>query len=368
MSRAGEFLTAAVALLDRLVSDKASSTDARAALEELRARHGEYRLELFDRKLEIDGSLEFELLVNGLGRAALTLAVSNPKAAPWPLRGYQRWTNDQLGRVDGVAIMVSDALVSLECLGEDIDLIRRLVDMAIVKRELLFRPVEPTGAQLQEAADALRRRLRLYTAEATRAWLAQRGLGDSAFATQAREAALLQLLRRRLVGAAVDDFFAEQRELFARAALTVVTASATVAARAAELARAGTPLYLAAREAAGATDVTVELVASKRVFQLEPAIVVAIRGARPGDLVGPIELRGKSSVIEITSLVPARLDEETRSAVEDALFARWLAERRAAASIEWYWGNERLVSRIRTAYAGPYNIWMTRPDRRDPLG
>jgi hypothetical protein len=33
------------------------------------------------------------------------------------------------------------------------------------------------------------------------------------------------------------------------------------------------------------------------------------------------------------------LDERTRDAIETLLFEEWLAERREAARIEWYWGD-----------------------------
>jgi flavin-dependent dehydrogenase len=51
-------------------------------------------------------------------------------------------------------------------------------------------------------------------------------------------------------------------------------------------------------------------------------------------------------------LAPARLDEPTRSAIKKILFEQWLAERREAASVEWYWGNAARTSLVGRPGAG----------------
>jgi hypothetical protein len=43
-------------------------------------------------------------------------------------------------------------------------------------------------------------------------------------------------------------------------------------------------------------------------------------------------------VARVLRLTPARLDEATAAAIKQLLFDEWLAERRRAARIEWYWG------------------------------
>jgi hypothetical protein len=45
------------------------------------------------------------------------------------------------------------------------------------------------------------------------------------------------------------------------------------------------------------------------------------------------------SLLQVRAVLPATLDTPTRGAVQRVLFDAWLAERRAAADVEWFWGN-----------------------------
>src|SRR5262249_8812559 len=61
--------------------------------------------------------------------------------------------------------------------------------------------------------------------------------------------------------------------------------------------------------------------------------------AAAGQIVGPVAFENGSALVRILATAPAKLDEETRTAIKDILFDEWLAQRRSAARIDWYWGN-----------------------------
>ena len=66
--------------------------------------------------------------------------------------------------------------------------------------------------------------------------------------------------------------------------------------------------------------------------------------AAPGEIVGPGRTEEGWTLILVLSFTPACLDEPTRRAIQEILFAEWLAERRRAATIEWCWGNAQRTS------------------------
>jgi len=47
----------------------------------------------------------------------------------------------------------------------------------------------------------------------------------------------------------------------------------------------------------------------------------AVFAAAPGDVVGPVRTGGDSTLVLVLSLTPARLDEPTRRAIQEILFA-----------------------------------------------
>ena len=66
---------------------------------------------------------------------------------------------------------------------------------------------------------------------------------------------------------------------------------------------------------------------------------------------GPVRLDAGYTLVHVLSFALASLDQPTRRAIQETLFAEWLAERRRAATIEWCWGNAQQTSRAR--YAPP---------------
>ncbi|MGJ6962243.1 TIGR04500 family putative peptide maturation system protein [Streptosporangium sp. G11] len=70
----------------------------------------------------------------------------------------------------------------------------------------------------------------------------------------------------------------------------------------------------------------------------EAELPEALRGAEPGRVVGPVKLPdGGFLTGAVLSRSPATGDAETLAAAGRAAFTGWLAEHRAAATVEWHW-------------------------------
>jgi hypothetical protein len=53
-----------------------------------------------------------------------------------------------------------------------------------------------------------------------------------------------------------------------------------------------------------------------------------------------------AALLQVLAVHPACLDTRTRESIVHLVFDDWLAERRRAARIEWYWGNATQVARV----------------------
>jgi hypothetical protein len=115
-----------------------------------------------------DASVHYDLLVRSPDGTTTSLAVTVASdGLPWPLRGAQRVGDKVLLEVDGERLDVADAVSCLDAIADDVDIVDRLLDTGIVRRELA-RPVtvsmprsvppwtHPSPRRPRSAADTLR--------------------------------------------------------------------------------------------------------------------------------------------------------------------------------------------------------------------
>ncbi|GAA4252963.1 TIGR04500 family putative peptide maturation system protein [Dactylosporangium darangshiense] len=321
-------LTEAVGLLRAATAEKAERAEVRARVDALRARHPEAGLRLLWQREEYDGSLHYDLLVRQPATDAGVVSVSwcPDDALPWPLRGVQRGGEMLLVRVDGFELGVADAIGFLDLLWREAPLRDRLVDTCLVRLALdaAADGTELDDAALQEAADAFRRARGLLTLEDTRAWMSRERLSDQQFEDLVAHQARVARLRERVTAGRVDAELAADPGRYEQ--LRLVRVEAADDAAAARLAAAPDLLAAAAADFAAGVGPAPVLMTVTRA-DLDPALAEAIAGGVP------VPLAGGYLVAAVLGVQPA-----TRDAVSRRLFGEWLAERRAAAHIEWNWG------------------------------
>jgi putative peptide maturation system protein len=332
-----ELLLAAANVLSELARHPRESDEARRRLAELQARHAEHRLHLTADEEAYDGSLHYALLVRQADGLTLSLSAAAGPGLPWPLRGVARASEYDLLAVNGVRVPFAEALACIDAIFDDRQLLRTLVDSCLIGQALDEQPVDVSPSLLQETADAFRRAKHLYSADATRAWLAERSLSEARFAELIAHQAKVRALRRRVAGGRVHDWFAHHRH-----ELDVVTA-AWVALPASgddpveELKTDPLRAILNAHR-----DGRRGGLAEWRVEEL-PDGVRSLVGAGTGAAT-PIDMGG-AAVADVLDRRDAVLDDVTRDAVERRLFDAWLGERRRVAHVQWFWGNEARTAR-----------------------
>ncbi|GAA3428771.1 TIGR04500 family putative peptide maturation system protein [Streptosporangium sandarakinum] len=364
---------------------------AEERLARLRDRHPRTRARLLWQREAATGEYHYDLLFPETG-GCVSLSFAPDRAIPWPLRGSQRSGEQLLLRVNGVETTMERAVSVLDVLWEDARLARRLVDAALVEEALTVRRADPAADRLQEAMDAFRRARGLLTAEATRRWMAERGLSHARLEEIVAAEAAVAALRREVAEGRVEDFFAAHRAEFDRLrVLRLRYADPDRAAAAAARLRAvrpagsgacdgseagagpgaGTGAGAARSWAAGpggageGTDpvalATAEVLAGAATCRMEAngrGDLTALFGApaadaRSGRVLGPAPLPdGGLCVAYVLAVEPAVLDEVTRGLVAGRIFDDWLAERRRHAHVEWFWGSRARTDELTAALRG----------------
>ncbi|MBB2910487.1 putative peptide maturation system protein [Streptosporangium becharense] len=361
----GRLLSDVLAHLHRLRDEE--PVTARRLTTELRRAHPDVPMRLVWQQDFPGGPFHYDMLITA-GDGTVSVAFAPDRALPWPLRGSRHAGEHVLLRVDGEDVTVEQAMTVLDVLWADPSLTTRLVNAALVEQELARHPVELPAAELQEAMDAFRRARGLLTVEATRAWMAERGVGDARLEEIVTAEASVARLRTRLVGGAVEDAFAADSRGWDGLRVLRARYADHEAARAAVARHAGVDREpMADREPIadrgdadrGDADVLASMIAEVLEHGADVRVERVRRrdlgpgaaGAGVGDLLGP---QGREpAVTRVLEVHSAELDHVTRREIERVLFDRWLMRRRAEARLEWLWGTVPRTVALNEALRGP---------------
>jgi putative peptide maturation system protein len=337
--------------------------EARAGLRRIAGQFPEHPLDLVWVEEGYDRSVHYDALIDLPGEGTVSVSFSPHGGLPWPLRGVQRWRDQDLLRVNGTVLTVDHAIACVDFIWDETPISRRLVDVCLIMEALERDPIELSDAELQRAMDAFRRARRLLTTEATLRWMADKGLTYQKLERLVSDDATVAKLRERVAAGRIESHFAAHADEFATLhALRLDFASPERAQAAfAEIQQGITFEALALTALGGEQPPTLQSIVLRRsdATSLEPLegagsikarncpvdrkappdLATALFTGEDGDVVGPIGAAGGASLVRVIAVTQARLDAPTQAVIRRELFERWLAERRAGASIEWFWGN-----------------------------
>jgi putative peptide maturation system protein len=134
------------------------------------------------------------------GLGVISLAPPSAEGAPFSLRGLPRRSELERVRVDGRPLQLNEVALQLDSIWDDTRLLERIVDSALLQRELEREPIHVSDAELERALDEHRARHGLDTSEATEQWLSQRRLTRAGLEDLLERQIALRHLRHRLVG------------------------------------------------------------------------------------------------------------------------------------------------------------------------
>jgi len=339
-------LSAGADLLAELARERVAPGEALARVAALGRDFPDVRLDLVWECSDPMGDRHYDLLLRQGGHVA-SLSVCVAADVPWPLRAVTRFSEKDVVSVNGQLVTVTDAVTALDFAWRELDIAGHLVDQALMRQLITAKAVPGVTIavdfdgsfvldedELQHEFDEFRRRRGLESGEALESWMALRGLTVEQLESHVQGAAARNRVRRGVVRGAVGAHFEAHTRDYDR--VDVVRAGPLGDDLIAELRRDPQRIFAVA-ERAFLAGVAVEVgYATYFRHQLAPDMAAALFAAEPGAVVGPFD----GEVARLLRVRPASLDAEVERAIEDRLFASWMADRRKEARIEWLWGGE----------------------------
>ncbi|MET8049393.1 TIGR04500 family putative peptide maturation system protein [Streptosporangium sp. NPDC005286] len=320
-------LQSGVSLLRTLPRRRVGVADARRAVGEWAARHPEIRAQLVVDRRPGTPVVDYDLLLDHPDGGTVALTAPPEDGVPWLIDHSTHWAAGHLVSVNDVDVTVPQALTMLRSLSRrDASPYQEIVDQC-----LLVEAVDETeplsAADLQATADEFRRGRGLHDRESTLAWMAEAGMSGEQFEAYITGIARRRRFRRGKEAELAGAHLAASPGDFARVRAVWVTGEEKVTAGTVSDLLTG----LASLGDTGEATVTF-------ATRWEADLPAPLRGTPPGGIVGPVELPdGGFLTGAVLHRSPATDDRETLAAAGRAAFAGWLAERRAAATVEWHW-------------------------------
>jgi hypothetical protein len=234
-----------------------------------------------------------------------------------------------------IKISDRDLIYEAKIAGRIPDLVRGIIRRKIIGQQAAKAGIEPSPAELQQAADRFRTINQLASAEATNKWLQERCLSVDDFEDMVTQDLLSNQLAQHLFGDRVEQFFHQNFLDYSAAILyEVILADRDLAME----------IFYSLQEGdLSFADVAAQYISVPELRrkggyigsvgrkQLRPEISAAVFAAKPPQLITPIITAVGIHLIQVEEIIEPKLDEQLHQKILMELFDRWLIETIATA-------------------------------------
>jgi parvulin-like peptidyl-prolyl isomerase len=211
------------------------------------------------------------------------------------------------------------------------ELIQSILRRKIIHQQIEKAEINPTGAELQQAADKFRIVNQLESAEATNKWLQDRYISLDDFEDIVTQNLLAHKLAEHLFGDRVQQFFHQNFLDYSAATLyEVILEDRDLAME----------IFYALQEGdLSFADVAHQYISAPELSrrggylgtvgrkQLRPEISAAVFAAKPPQLIKPVITAMGVHLIQVVEIIEPQLDERLHQQILTEMFDRWLTEK-----------------------------------------
>ena len=279
--------------------------------------------------------MDYDVLLTRAGAGTLSLTWRADDGVPWAPEHADHWAANFVLSVDGFSVSIQSALLYLNGLmNQRPRVMERLVSRTVFDIAIAGEDIEVSDQEVEDAVDAFRSTQGLFTGAATQQWLDERQLSMNALREMVRDTAIARKFKDGLTRDRIEPYFNAHRAEFDR--IRVLRVESLPASSAQQFADAWRTTRVC--PALGGSPAVVDCTARLDTWcatDLAPEFAVAA----VGEIVGPVEGEqdGTSAVGEVRSREAAVLDADTHARIHALLLDLWVAERRAAATVQWHW-------------------------------
>lgn len=330
MTGSPQTLATAVELLRGLPRRRDAVPDAHRTVAAWRATNLGCRAQLVVDERAGSLLVDYDLLIDHPDGGTVALTASVDDGVPWTVDHSTHWAASKVLRVDGQDLSVQTALLSMRAYdARNRTLQDDLIDFCILSSET-WDDAKPTEEELQRASNDFRVRRGLNSRADMLRWLDEVGLTPQAYENHLDALVRASRFRNGKESELAAAYFADHAADFDHvSAVWAVGSEATLAGLAGQ-ADPVTALAGVVAELSGELSVQV----AERVAAELPE---PLRDAAEGVAVGPVRYLDAFLFGTVRRRRSAQLDAATLAAAGRVAFAAYLADRRAASKIEWFW-------------------------------
>lgn len=342
-----EALHHAIGLLRSLPRAPGDTADARERLREFSAAHPAVSPEFLIDLAPGAEHADFDVYLAHPAGGTVGVTFREDAGRPWYVDYSEHWAANYVLHVGSMRVTVQEAMFAIQYLSErDPDLVRSLVRDTLITEagasdEAVWEgnTLDVSSQEVQEAADAFRHAHHLESAADTHAWLEQMGWSMHRFQAVLASGVRLRKMEERLVAGRIEPHFEAHRTDFdlVHAFRTECDEADTAEILARMAAEVGlmTATQRMMSERRGDLPIRIDgALTTARAYTFE----AAVRTAAPGEVVGPVELRGRHVVAQVLGREPATtLNATTRRAVRERLVDEWVIKRAREVPVRWNW-------------------------------
>ena len=233
--------------------------------------------------------------------------------------------------VDDQPISLAQALQYLQNAGKLKGFLGDILRQHILEEELNTRKdLEINPALIEQAVIDFRLQRQLTDPKVFAEWLKSNGQDYTSFHSSVTFGFKLEKLKALITEPKLQEFFIERKLVLDRVILSrILVNEQELAEELASQIEEGTSFEQLAREYSIADDRIVNgMMGPVSRGNLPDVLRAAIDSARPGELIGPIQLEGRWLLFRVEQLLPASLDDvQLKQALQNELFEQWIAQK-----------------------------------------
>lgn len=325
-----------VTLLQELPRARRGAPKATVRFKQFRRRHANIRCDLLVNQPPGTQFVDYDILLGLPDGSTLNVTLNRDNGLPWIVEHADHWAANYVVTVNGSSTTIQSALLFLKFAAQhDSDLMEVLVNQHLIEEAAEQSSVRVSQKELQAAADAFRRRNRLYSADATERWLRELGLTAEDFADVVRRQVKAQKLKVLISRNRLRPYFRQHRCKFDRVRLFYIEAPARSFIR--DLLKECGPQSLMSAAEKYSSRLAGKRCRGALLSSYSYELPEVLSAVPAGGIAGPLACDKGYWATQILHRLPAKLDDRTVKRIEDLIFAEWLSDKRKEANVEWHW-------------------------------
>lgn len=229
--------------------------------------------------------------------------------------------------IDDETISLRQALGYLRTSGDLQQFIMKILRQHVIEQELQSQAdLEIDGSLLEQAIINFRLQNQLVQSDRFDQWLQSQSLTYGTFRNQFAAGLKIEEIKTKVTAEQLEDYFQKNQQAFEQVVLSriVVEQYDKAVELKAQIEQAGESFEVLAKEHSIAGEKAYNgMMGAILVSQLPPAIRDGISSAQPGDIVGPMELEGRYSLLRLEQRIPATLEGQLKRQLQEQLFEQW---------------------------------------------